>query len=571
MADPIDALLDETLAAIRLPTRGMQNPQDVPMAQQQIQMRPPGMSSALMDPTPIARQRPLPEPYQAPGFVEGMADAVTDGYMGGLGAKMTAAEAAVLGRTPEGGMFNYDRPFGERYDRALHAERGQNAAFQRDHGIASAAGEIGGLVASFARGPLGAAAGAMTNRLPQAATRLGRVRRAGTAGAIEGGLVGATQAFGDGENVLSGAAMDATLGAGIGAGFRAAGEVGQSMLRRGQVGRAARTAADERAVVQAAGDEFRGENVAVSKDVVRRIMAGAEQQLAEEGVDRAMAPEAFRAFEQMRRIAEDENLSGVSMRYLANLRRRVSQRAGTAQDGVERHASGTMLRVFDDVFNNLTPTDAVAGGDPQRAVAALREVNSAYQRMLKAQEMDKVIASAPFYAGGGEKGLQSQLRTLGRRAVDPTRQGGAAKLFDDADVRVIEDAMDGTWGEKLLSQAGRMSGFSGPGAGSNALGAAMGIGGGASIGGMIGEALMPGTVGAMAGALGGAATASGIGTAARSAAERNAFARARLAQALISGTQNLPPPSMTQRALTDDQAQALLRQVLLGTAVGATN
>ena len=65
--------------------------------------------------------------------VGGVFDAFTKGATFGLGPKFTAGEASLLGRTPDGDFFNYDQSFGERYDAALEAERGQNTGFAKEN------------------------------------------------------------------------------------------------------------------------------------------------------------------------------------------------------------------------------------------------------------------------------------------------------------------------------------------------------------------------------------------------------------------------------------------------------
>lgn len=549
---------------------------DLPVAQQRAPMRAVNPFDDLPDAAPTqAAQAAQP---QGQGYLGGMVDSFTNGYIGGFGPKATAAEAAVLGRTPEGDWFNYDQSMGERYRNALQAERAQNEQFQTDRPVSSFAGETGGVITSLVRGPMGALAkpltrGAtalanpVTRMLPRGAEQVGR---AAIAGAAEGGVAGGSYALGEDRPLGSNALMGALLGAGTGAAVTGAGNAIGGWLKRSQTGRAARSAADDLADVRAASDTFEGENVAVSKGVLQRIKDRARQVLAEEAVDESMAPEAFRVFKTIDDKIADEGVDGISLKYLSRLRRRVSERAGTAKDGVERSASGRMLGVFDEVFDNLTPSDVVAGGDAASATAALREVNAAYKRMLKSQDMDAIIEKAPFYSGGGEKGIQQQIRNIGRRAVDPTKRGGTSNLYTKDDIEVLKQALDGTMGEKVLSQIGRMGGFSPSGGGSNALGAAIGLGGGASLGSAVGSAVggpLGGFIGGGVGALG----ASAAGTAARGAAERNALARANLARALISGTKQLPPPNAAMRAVGDESNRRMLMEALLGLEIGAAN
>ncbi|WP_298966134.1 hypothetical protein [uncultured Roseibium sp.] len=154
--------------------------------------------------------------------VSGAADSFTQGVTFGFGDELTAIEAGVLGRTPDGGWFDYSKSFGERYDDALKAERGQQDDFRRENPITATAAELAGGLATG----VGAAKGG--------ATIVGRMagqplkRRIG-AGVVEGGAYGAAYGTGNAdensriEGALSGAATGAVLGGTIpvaGAGAR---------------------------------------------------------------------------------------------------------------------------------------------------------------------------------------------------------------------------------------------------------------------------------------------------------------------------------------------------------------
>ena len=52
-------------------------------------------------------------------FVGGVIDSLGQGVTMGWGDELTALESAALGRTPQGGWFDYSQPFKERYSRNL--------------------------------------------------------------------------------------------------------------------------------------------------------------------------------------------------------------------------------------------------------------------------------------------------------------------------------------------------------------------------------------------------------------------------------------------------------------------
>ena len=138
---------------------------------------------------PLANQAP-PAPQRQGSYIENLIDSITSGAVFGFGDELTALEAAVLGRKPGGGTFdigNYDVPFGERYDRALAAEREQNQRFSASNPVSSTVGEVGGAVASGIALP-GLA-------MQKGATLLSNALRGGATGAAQGALYG----FGSGE------------------------------------------------------------------------------------------------------------------------------------------------------------------------------------------------------------------------------------------------------------------------------------------------------------------------------------------------------------------------------------
>ena len=169
------------------------------------------------------------EPEQS--SISGAADSFTSGVTFGFGDNLTALEAGLLGRTPEGDWFDYSKSFGERYDDALKAEREQNTEFRKANPVTSTVAELAGGLTTGA----GLAKGG--------ATLIGRtagkplLTRAG-AGVGEGAVYGA--AFGAGNanegDLLQGAKEGAVLGAALGGAIPVAGagarKVAEPIARR---------------------------------------------------------------------------------------------------------------------------------------------------------------------------------------------------------------------------------------------------------------------------------------------------------------------------------------------------
>lgn len=143
--------------------------------------------------------------------LSGAADAFTQGVTFGFGDELTALEAGLLGKTPQGDWFNYSKSFGDRYDDALKAERGQQDQFREQNPVTATAAELAGGLATGA----GLAKGGVT-----------LVGRAGgqplltriAAGMGEGAAYGAAYGAGNADEnsrldgALSGAATGAVLG-----------------------------------------------------------------------------------------------------------------------------------------------------------------------------------------------------------------------------------------------------------------------------------------------------------------------------------------------------------------------
>ena len=160
-------------------------------------------------PAPEMADGPQPGQAEKPraGITFGNAlDSFTQGMTLGFGDELTAAESAVLGRTPDGGWFDYSKPIGERYNTALAAERGQQEQFAEDHQYVDAGLKIAGGVGS-------AVAAAPAMPIKAAATLPGRAAQVTAGGAVGGGATG----FGEGEGGVGPRLMSAGVNAGIGA------------------------------------------------------------------------------------------------------------------------------------------------------------------------------------------------------------------------------------------------------------------------------------------------------------------------------------------------------------------
>jgi len=128
---------------------------------------------------------------------------------GGLGPQAAGAEAALLGKTPDGGWFDYSQPMGDRYAAARDAERAQMQQFAEQNPGTAMVAEGAGMVL----GP-----GKVANMAGKAAPAAVRAAAASRPGQVAGNLalgagLGATSALGRGEDVATGAGEGLLAGA----------------------------------------------------------------------------------------------------------------------------------------------------------------------------------------------------------------------------------------------------------------------------------------------------------------------------------------------------------------------
>jgi hypothetical protein len=229
------------------------------------------MESAKQMAAAIASVSAQAAPKQSIGG--GMMDSVTQGLVI-VGDELTAAEAALLGKTPDGAWFDYSQSMGDRYDAALAAERGQQKQFAKDHPYLDAIGEVGGALLTG----LGAGRAGLT-MMGRSATTAGNIGR----GAAEGLAYGAAYGAGGGEGArdralgaLEGGALGAVAG---GALTGAAQGIGKAFANRSASRRAAAAGVSPRAT-RILGRLVDGDGL---DDVAANIRRGGEDAMLADG------------------------------------------------------------------------------------------------------------------------------------------------------------------------------------------------------------------------------------------------------------------------------------------------
>jgi hypothetical protein len=300
----------------------------------------------------------------------GIVDALTQGASMGWGDELTALEAGVLGRTPDGGWFDYSKPFGERYDDALTAERQQQKAFRTANPKTALAAEVGGGLASAIAGPGALAArgvGLATGMARPAAQMAARstslpasIGRGIGAGATQGAIYGAGEAEGDAGDIAQGALEGAATGGILGGAMRPVGERLSGMLRR---------VAERRPQIDqlktsagAVFDQLRQQNAPMRG--YGQFLRGVEDDLAREMIDTATEPRVSQFMRYAREILPDDG-SPPGYGQLQNLRK-VADKAANSNDSTEKYLGVVLRERLDEFVYDALEAGGPAGPAPHR-------------------------------------------------------------------------------------------------------------------------------------------------------------------------------------------------------------
>jgi len=335
-------------------------------------------------------------PQAEPGMTGSMGANLLDSFTStfGAGDEITATEAAVLGRGPEGGFFDYSKPYGERYDTALKYERDQNKAFKEKHPIIATTTEI---------------LGDVLNPVNKLAPGLGGAKTLGgkvAAGAGQGAAYGAGYGFltGEGEqDRLEGAAYGGALGAATGGALGYAG---------GKLTQKHKTAPTVDALIAKSRASFKAAEK--SGAIIRResFKAAANEirdAAAREGIDKTLHPKALAALKRITDIDEHVTIEG------AETLRRVLNGVRKSTDPDEARIGRLILDKFDDYMEGLGRRDLLAGTN--EAVKILKTARGLWARAMKGETANKLIqrahdGSSKYSSAGLENTLRQEFRRL---------------------------------------------------------------------------------------------------------------------------------------------------------------
>lgn len=445
--------------------------------------------------------------------VAGAVDAFTQGITAGFGDNLTALEAGVLGRTPDGNWFDYSKSFGERYDDALKAERGQQDQFREENPSMSIGAEIAGGLA------LGAGAAA------KGATLVGRTMGRSlptrmAAGAAEGSIYGAGYGAGNAdensmvEGAIDGAKTGAVLGgaipavgSGIKKGFEAARSKAATSKMAPTVDALKEQASKLFKEVDDMGVRF---NERTRLDLIRGMRDDLDAAKYRPSINKNVR-DVVREFSSF--IKREPSLS--ELQDYRSFILKTQRNLGPGKE-TDKEMLGLLVQNIDEFADKIS--DSMVVGTPAARKAAqgkLTEARDLWKRARKSEMIDEAFFQAENQASGFENGLRTQFRAL----LKPRKR----KFFNADEIKAMQQVVQGGVTENTLKILGKL-GFGVDGA-SNALGGSIGIG----VGGMLG-----GPVGAMAAAAGATAARKGAEVATKNNAE---FVRALVRAGKISQAQ----------------------------------
>lgn len=360
---------------------------------------------------------------QPQSFAGGLMDSFAQGVSLGFGDELTALESAALGRTPQGGWFDYSQPFRERYDRNLAAERAQQARFRGENPVTAIASEIAGGIAN----PLS--------------------RVAGVKGAA---AYGAAYGFGSGEGGLMERATDAAISGTFGGAFAAAVPAMTGMLGNWFKKSAAPTIEKVKSLAQNAYRKADQSGLVVKSGSFQKMVERVGATVADEGIDKTIHPKATAALNRLR-----EEVGGtMTLKHLDTLRR-VVRGAAQSTDADERRIAGIMLNEIDDYLTTLKPSD-VAAGDAKAAASALRDARELWSRFRKAELINDAVERAARRAqstgsgGNAENAIRQNIRSL----IDNPK---TRRAFNQQELKAMKQVVQGTPTQNTFRLIGKLS------------------------------------------------------------------------------------------------------------------
>lgn len=373
----------------------------------------------------------------------------------GFGSELEGVEGALLGRTPEGGVFDYSQPFGERYEANRDAYSANLDAVREESPVASTASELAGAVLTGG----GAARAGLTLMRPGLSVG-GMAARGGLEGALYGALYGAGT---NEDNRLEGAAVGGAAGAATGGLLSGGLGVGQALMRSSRASAAAPATDAIKRQAQAAYDRARAVDPpfpgfdSYAMDVYRV--------LPQEGFDPVLHPQLARWVE----FVEDLSQGGTAptLSQLEILRRRLGAATDTFTNPDQQRLAKIARQALDTYMetsarragtaNVPVPANSAGPITPQQmAMDDVAEGRQMWGRFKRSEMIDTAFRAAELRAastgsgGNVENAIRQELRKI---LLNPRKVAS----FNAEERAAMERAVEGDGLQNVLRLFGKLS------------------------------------------------------------------------------------------------------------------
>ena len=368
-------------------------------------------------------------PPEKLGATSGAFRTFMDGAAFGFGDNATAHEAAILGRTPKGDWFDYSKPYNDRYERALRAERRQNNQFYEDHPVVANTANIAGAVAV----PFGAAKAGAT--LLKGGMSVGK---ATGRGALEGAAYGAAHGAGnaDGQNVGRSALAGGVLGGAIGGSLSGLGQ-----LRANHIANQGRQAFHGVEALESAKDaayrKVDDAGVKYTPEAMGDLLARITGTMQAKKMHPLRHPKASSMLEDLEHLRN----SPQSLTELDQMRQVVRRDVAKAADEGEKSLGNKMIRRIDEFIETAGDKQIAQGSAPGAAQAIKNARNlhgrlARYEAVAQAVDLAKLRASSTNSGNNTANAVSQNIRRelerslKGKAYYNPSEQGLMRQIVD---------------------------------------------------------------------------------------------------------------------------------------------
>ena len=401
---------------------------------------PAGTPTDVMEKAMQARfGAPSQQQRDKQSMASGIVDSLTQGMAMGWGDELTGLESALLGKTPQGEWFNYDKPFWDRYDAARNAENAQQQQFHEDHPVVDTAAEITGALATG-----GAAARGGVTLLGRASSLPGAIGTGAAEGAAYGSLYGAGEA--EPGRRMEGAAYGAGTGAITGGALAGIGGAIQKGLQARKAIKAAPTREAVKDASQALYDQADNLGVVIKAPAVDRILAATRSGAGK--INAGLRPKTAAMVDELT-ASKGQNLS---LRDLDEVRQVLGRAMKNAEPDDLRTLT-QMKSLFDQSVDKLKSADI--SGDIA-GFQHLKDARTLWSRSEKAKLIEDAISKAQLRSASTGSGgnVNNAIKQNLRKILDNKKM---SRSFTQEELALMTDIVKGGKMQNLARLIGKAS------------------------------------------------------------------------------------------------------------------